>query len=117
MDLSRFLKEKPLPILVNRTAIFFFVMCLVTLFLYIVGTGQGFIDSTQLSLLKLYSILGIFLVVVSVCGIALDLERFLKIKKKRYLFRAGGYLLLVAFGVSTVLAVMFIITVSRGNGT
>jgi len=116
MDSSRFLRGKLIPILVNRTAVFFFLMCLVTLFLYGVGTQQGFIDSTQLSLLRLYIALGIFLTVDSAYGVALDLERLLKNKKTRYLFRAGGYFLLVLFGAATVAAVMFIITLSKGNG-
>ena len=115
MFFPRNLKEKLLPIMVNRTAVFFFLMCLLTLFLYVVGTVQDFIDSTQLALLRFYVVLGIFLTIASVYGIAVDLERFLKSKKHRYLLRAGGYLLLVIFGVATVLAVMFIITVSGGN--
>ena len=109
-------KENFLPVLVSRTVIFFFLMCLLTLFLYAVGTIQGFIDSTQLSLLRLYGVLGIFLTVTSVYGTILFLRRFFTIKKKRYLFRAGGYLFLTIFGVATVLTVMFIVTVSAGNG-
>ena len=115
MGFPRYLKEKLLPILVNRTVIFFFIMCLVTLFLYFTGTIQGFIDSTQLSLLRLSVILGIFLAITSVCGMLLALGRFFMIKKYRYLLRAGAYLLLVIFGVATVLSAMFIITVSGGN--
>ena len=115
MLFSRVLKEKLVRILVNRTAIFFFLMCLLVLFLYVIGTVQDFIDSTQISLLRLYVVLGIFLTIASVYGIAVDVERFLKMKKRRYLFRAGGYILLVIFGAATVLAVMFIITVSGGN--
>jgi hypothetical protein len=115
MVFSRYLKEKLLPILVSRTVIFFSFMCLLTLFLYAAGTTQEFVDSTQLSLLRLYTVLGIFLTVGSVCGMALDLKRLIKIKKIRYLMRAGGYLLLAVLGAATVLVVMFIITLSRGN--
>ena len=115
MIFSRNLKEKLLVILVNRTVLFLFLMCLLTLSLYVVGTVQGFIDSTQLALLRLYVVLGIFLAIISVFGMILALGRVLKTQKKRYLFRAGGYLFLVVFGMATVLAVMFIITVSGGN--
>ena len=110
------LKEKLLPILVSRTAIFFFIMCLLTLFLYAVGTVQGFIDTTQLALLRLYAILGTFLVSSSICGLILDFRRFLRAKRARYLVRAAGYFLLVLFGICTVLAVLFIVTLSGGNG-
>ena len=109
------LKEKLLPILVSRAVIFFFIMGLLTLFLYAIGTVQGFIDSTQLSLLRLYVILGIFLTIFSAAGIVVDLRRFLTAKKNRYLLRAVGYFFLAVFGISTVLAVMFIITISAGN--
>ena len=115
MNFSLKLKEKLLPILVNRTVIFFFFMCLMTLATYIVGTVQGFIDSTQLSLLRLYSTLGIFLVVTSAYGVFLGLGRFLSSRKTRYLVRAGGYILLVIYGTTSVLAVAFIITMTGGN--
>ena len=109
-------KEKLLPILVSRTVIFFFLMCIITIFLYLAGTIQGFIDSTQLFLLRLYTVLGIFLSVVSIVGMILNLQRLFRTKKTRYLLRAGVYILMVLFGAATVLAVMFIITVSEGTG-
>ena len=115
MKFSRIFRGKLLPILVNRTVIFFFFMCLLTMALYVVGTIQEFIDSTQLSLLKLYVILGIFLFVTSAYGVLLDLARFLNGRKTRYLVRAGGYAVMVIFGAVTVLAVIFIITLSGGN--
>jgi len=110
------LKEKLFPILVNRTVLFFFLMCLLTLFLYLAGTSQGFIDSTQLNLLKLYSILGIFLTFTSASGVVVDLSRMARTKKAGYLFRAGGYLFLMVFGTVTVLAAIAIIAISGGNG-
>ena len=115
MNFKRYRKERLLPILINRSAIFFFLMCLLTLFLYIAGTVQGFIDSTQLFLLRLYFVLGIFLTTVSLLGVLMDILRFVKRKKPRYLFRALGYLFLVLFGIITVLAVLFIIALSGGN--
>ena len=105
-------KEKIFPILVSRTMIFLFFMAILTLLLYTAGTVQEFIDSTQVSLLRFYSVLGIFLAIISLCGAILDLGRFLKIRKPRYLLRAGGYILLVIFSVTTVLAAVLIITLS-----
>ena len=109
------LKAKLLPILISRTVIFFFVLCLLTLFLYAAGTVQGFIDSTQLTLLSVYVVLGIFLTIASIGGVIVNLGRYFKNRKVRYIFRAGGYMLLMIFGVITVLAVLFIITVASGN--
>ena len=116
MGFSRFSKEKLLYTLVNRTVIFLFIMCLLIISLYTAGTIQGFIDSTQLFLLRLYEWLGIFLMATSFCGIILDIERCIKMKKSRYLLRAGGYLLLVIFSVVTVLAVVTIVALSIGSG-
>ena len=116
MNFSRFPKEKLLPILINRTAIFFFLMCLLTLSLYFAGTVQEFVDTTQFTLLTLYTVLGIFLSVTSASGATLDLGRFFKTKKTRYIIRAGGYVFLLVFGVLTVLLVVAIVAISGGGG-
>ena len=115
MNIPHNLRKKLLPILVNRSVTFLFIMCLLTLFLYTIGTNQGFVDATQFNLLKAYSVFAIFLVTMSICGIVLNVIRFSAQKKARYLLRAGAYLLLVIFGSATVLAIMFIFTISAGN--
>ncbi|MCL2234030.1 MAG: hypothetical protein FWB99_13260 [Treponema sp.] len=109
------LKEKLLPILANRTVFFFFGMCLLTIFLYAAGTVQGFVDATQFALLRLYVVLGIFLTATSGCAMFLSFGRLFTQKKARYLFRAGGYIILVVFGTGTVLVAMFILAMSEGN--
>ena len=114
MKFSQNLKERLLPIMVNRAAIFFFVMSILTMFLYAIGTNQGFVDSTQFGLLRLYAILAIFLTTTSICGLALNLLRFSVHKKIRFILRAGSYLFFIFFGTITVLAVMVIFTVSAG---
>ena len=103
-------------IIVNRSVIFFFIMCVFTLFLYAAGTVQGFIDSTQFSLLSFFVAMGIFLALASMLSVFLEIGLFIRIKKKRYLFRAGGYTLLVIAAVASILSVMFIGIVSRGSG-
>jgi len=116
VEFARFSKERLLPILINRTVLFFFVMSVLTLFLYAAGTVQEFTDATQFALLTLYSVLGIFLTITSISGIILDMTRFIGTKKSRYFFRAGGYLFLVIFGAVTVMAVMAIFALSGGEG-
>ena len=116
MNFPKYLKEKLFPILINRVAVFFFIMCLLTLFLYAIGTRQGFVDSTQFGLIRLYVVLGIFLVAISVCASVINIVRFVTAGKKvRYLLRAGAYLLLTVFGAVSVLVVLFILTLSKGN--
>ena len=113
---ARLSKEKFLYLLVNRLAIFFFLMCLLTLFLYTAGTIQDFTDTTQLFLLNLLFILGIFLTIASASGLLLDLIRYTQTRKTRYLIRAGGYVFLAVFGVVAVLAASAITAISVGNG-
>jgi len=115
MVFSQNFKEKLLLILVNRTVIFLFIMSLLTLFLHVIGTNQGFVDSTQLALLRFYSVLAIFLVTTSIFGIILNTMRYLSQKRLRYIFRAVSYFLLVIYGTITVLAVMFIFTLAAGT--
>ena len=116
MIFSRFSNDKLPYMLVNRSVIFLFSCCLLTLFLYAAGTVQTFMDSTQLFLLALYEVLGLLLFLGSAWGIVFDLYRFFKEKKQRYLLRAGGYLLLAAFSIVTVLMVMAITAFSGGMG-
>jgi len=115
MAFSENFKDKLLPILISRISIFLFLMCLLSLFLYAAGTVQGFIDTTQISLLSLYVVLGILLALTSISGVVISLIRFKKSRKIRYLFRTGGYMLLMIFGSATILAIMFIITLASGN--
>ena len=115
MNLYHDLKEKILPILINRTTIFLFIISIFTLFLYAAGTVQGFIDSTQNFLLSFYVVIGISLVFASIAGIAIDIGRLIKNRKARYLLRAGGYMFLMIFALVTVFAVMAIIAISEGN--
>ena len=116
MKFNRLSKERLFSLLVNRLVIFFFLMCVLTLFLFIAGTVQDFIDSTQLFLLNLYNVLGVLLIAASFLGMIFDLYRFAKTRKARYLPRAGGYILLAVFGIFTVLMASAITAISSGNG-
>ena len=116
MIFSRNLKEKLLPIIVSRIVIFFLLMSLLTLFLYAAGTGQGFTDTTQLALLKLYTVFGILLIVSSGYGIIVSIGRYIRFKRIKYFIATGTYLLFVILGGGTVVAALAIITLVSGNG-
>ena len=113
--LKKFPGMRILPAIVSRTVIFLFFMCLLTIFLYVAGTNQGFIDSTQFAFLNIYLVLGIFLTLSSLLGLFLNLEQFVRFRRLNNITRAGGYIILIIFGSVTVLAAMFIITMSSGN--
>ena len=109
------LNEKLLSILINRAALFFLLMSLITLFLYAVGTAQGFTDATQFALVQLYVAVGIFLGVVSFSGVFVQVWQFIRGKKSRHLFLAGGHIFLVAFAVATTFGALFILAIAEGN--
>ena len=115
MDFSQGLKDRILPVLINRATVFFVSMSVLTLFLYAIGTMQGFVDSTQFALLRFYSILAVFLITTAIFGLVLNVMRYIRQRKKRYIFRSIVYFFLALFGVATVLAVMFIFTMAEGN--
>jgi hypothetical protein len=103
------------PLLVNRTVLFFLVMCLISLFLYVIGTVQGFMDDTQLFLLRLGLGMSILLSLSSLYGLVLDLVLFFREKKARFICGAGIYAFLVFFGGIIAASAGFIIGASGGN--
>jgi hypothetical protein len=116
MRISRPEKKTVIEILVKRTVIFFLGMCFLTIFLYGVGTAQGFMDITQLLILRLIIIFGLFLGVGSVYGIFLTLWLSRKGLKIRYIGGIGGYLFLGLFGILAALIAVFIVVTAGGNG-
>ena len=115
MNFLKYRKEKLLPILVNRASIFFLLMCILTFSFYAAGNTQDFLDSTQLFLLRLYVILGTFLITSSFFGAILEIIRVFREKKIRYFLRASAYILMLIFGIISIMAVLFIIALSQGN--
>jgi hypothetical protein len=101
--------------LFKGAALFFFGLCLFSLFLYAAGTRQDFTDATQLLLLRLSRSLALALSVCSVWGIICCI--FLKFRDPRFrwVLRAGACLLLCAFGIAVNLLTAFIIAASEGN--
>jgi hypothetical protein len=95
--------------------LFFLVMCLITLFLYIIGTVQGFMDDTQLFLLRLGVALSILLALSALYGLALDLSLFFRRKRPRFIRGACLYALLGALGGIIAVSAGFIISASGGN--
>ncbi|MDR0313053.1 MAG: hypothetical protein LBI14_05605 [Treponema sp.] len=115
MKSIRQLKGKFPSIIVNRLAIFFFLICLLTGFLYALGTIQGFMDDTQSLLLRIAAIFGILLVISSVLGFFIDLGFLLVKKKLRYLGYMFFYCFLGIFGGIIASASYFVLVISAGN--
>jgi hypothetical protein len=115
MRISRPEKKAVIAILVKRTVSFFFGMCLLTLFFYGIGTTQGFMDITQLLLLRLSIVWGLFLGVGSLYGIILTLWLARKGWKFLYVRGLGAYMLLSLFGILVAAAAALIIVTAGGN--
>lgn len=116
MKFADHLKGKFFTILFNRISIFFFLLCLLSVFLYFLGTYQGFMDTTQVLLLRMTFVFGILLAVSSVFGFFVDLSFLIRKKKIRYLFSILLYFTLAGIGGSVAISAFFIIVVSAGNG-
>jgi hypothetical protein len=110
------LKGKLPTVIINRVVLFFFFVCLLTGFFYILGTVQGFMDDTLFLLLKIGAVFGILLTVSSVIGFFVDLMFLLVRKKIRYLGIMFFYCFLGVFGGTIVYASYFIMVISSGNG-
>ncbi|MDR1985758.1 MAG: hypothetical protein LBP88_02150 [Treponema sp.] len=108
-------EKKPiLLMLVKRTVLFFFGSGLLSLFLYGIGTNQGFMERTQFMLLRITVMAGLFIGVGSMYGIGLDLWLIFR-KKYRYLSGIGGYLCLGVFGIAIAGLASFILALTEGN--
>jgi hypothetical protein len=102
-------------ILANRLAVFFFLICLLTGFLYALGTIQGFMDDTQLFLLRIAAVFGTLLALSSVLGFFIDLGFLLVKRKIRYLGTLFFYCFLGIFGGIIASASYFVMVISAGN--
>jgi hypothetical protein len=111
-------KKRPVIVLwVKRTAIFFFSLSVLTVFLYAIGTAQEFMDRTQLLSLRLSVALGLCLAIDSLCGVVLNLWFFFQRREIRFLGNFGLYFVTGIFGSAMSTAAAFIIVASGGNGT
>jgi hypothetical protein len=115
LKIPKFPDNRLFSVLVNRTVIFFLAMCLISLFLYVTGTVQGFMDETQLFLLRLGVALSILLAFSSVYGLMLELILFFRKRRPRFIFGAGIYFLLGILGAAIAAAAGFILSASSGN--
>jgi hypothetical protein len=113
---SRPEKKPILALLVKRTVFFFFIMCVLTVFLYGIGTVREFMDTTQEVLLRLAAVFGFLLAVGAVYGIGVDLWFILYKGKYRFFLGVGGYAALGIFGILVAAAATFIVVISGGNG-
>jgi hypothetical protein len=115
MKFSRPRKKPIIALLVKRTVLFFFFSSIIIILLYVVGTIQGFMESTQLILLRVLAIMSIFLSIGALYGGLLDVG-FLFIKhRKQSFWGIISYLLMVLFGVTVSVIASFMLVLVGGN--
>lgn len=102
-------------VLLRAAILFFFGLCLFSLFLYAAGTRQGFTDETQMLLLGLSRFLGLCLSICSALGLVFCALLMMGGGRLRLIPRMGAYLLLGVFGMAVELAVSFILAAAGGT--
>jgi hypothetical protein len=113
--MSPLVKKSIFPVLLKCLVIWAFIMSILLLFFYAAGTRQGFTDRTQLRLLHLSLLTGVFLALVAVYGVLYNLYHLLKNKKFRSLFLTALCLLLGIYGAALAVFASFIRAAAGGN--
>jgi hypothetical protein len=114
MTISR--KGKPLILsLIDRTVIFGFGCCFLTVFLYLAGTRQGITDRTQLLTIRAGVVAGFFLAGFSLYGIAVRICCFIRRPSPAYLGGLAICLVSGGFGAAIAVAGTLIAVAVGGN--
>jgi hypothetical protein len=108
-------KKSIVAILVKRGVIFLGLMLMLTVFLYAVGTIQGFTDQTQALLLGLSLAEGLSLAAGSIYGIVFNVLFILRGGSYRLFWGTGAYIALGLFGVLITALSAFILALAGGN--
>jgi membrane-bound acyltransferase YfiQ involved in biofilm formation len=104
-----------IPLLIKGTVLFLFIMCILTVFFYAAGTRQDFTDRTQLMILRLSLLQGLFLGLGSAYGILYHGRFFFKKRIKSGLSALGAYLFSGSFGIGLAILSAFIIAAAEGS--
>ena len=116
MDFIRLPGPSLIPLLIRRGSLFLFMMDCFSLFLYALGIGQGFMDSTQAALLRLISGFGLALLIAAGYGIAAAFRFLFRRGRRRFFWGACWYVLLGGFGAITAAFALFILAAGGGSG-
>jgi hypothetical protein len=108
-------QDKPfIMILVKRAAILMLVICAVSIFYWIVGSSESFLDETQSMLLGFIRISSLALIAASAIGFLVAVGCAIA---RRYRLGAGGlagYTLAAAFGAVALTLAQGVSILSRG---
>jgi hypothetical protein len=94
---------------------FFFFSSLMIILLYVVGTIQEFMESTQLILLRFLMVMSIFLSIGALYGGLLDTGFFFAKRRKHFLWGIVLYFFMIIFGISISIVASFLLVLVGGN--
>jgi hypothetical protein len=108
--------DKPLVLLLVRRGVFFLgTLCFLSGFLYALGTRQGFMDRTQILLLRLLAVLGMLLVTGTVFGIIVQVVFMILQKRPVFFGNLVWFLFFGLLGLIAALGAAFILILAGGN--
>jgi hypothetical protein len=106
---------KPLAlIIVKRTAIFLLVICVVSLFYWIVGSVSSFLDTTQAMLLDLMRLSSLGLLIAAGIGIILSLALAVLRRHSFRILGILGYLACAGLGAAALAIAQSVSILARG---
>ena len=100
--------------LTSRGTIFYILVTLSVFLLYIFGSKQQFLDSSQRFILQWCSINAIVLALLSIFGIFLGILLFFIYFKPRYILSVLGYIITLILSIVIFLTVYAVIYLSSG---
>ena len=100
----------------TRNSIFLlFLMCMLFLLFYLIGNFQGFIDRSQLIILRVLTATSICLCIMSLIGFVLEIIfLFMKDKKSRHFLTMFFYLFTFVTGFALIIFSMVIRKIAAG---
>ena len=93
-----------LPDVINKITLFMFLMSLLVFLTFMAGNVQGFIDSTQILLLKLFRVTALIFIVTGVYNLLIDIVvimRNRRVYSLRVVFTVIGEVLIIVFFIGT----------------
>jgi hypothetical protein len=108
-------QDKPfIMILVKRAAILMLVICSVSIFYWIIGSGASFLDATQAMLLGIMRISSLALIAASGLGLIVAIASALARRFRLGAAGLAGYALAAAFGAFALLLAQGVSVLSQG---
>jgi hypothetical protein len=112
---SRPVKKPLILLLVKRGLFFLSILCFLGFFLYVLGTRQGFMDRTQLFLLRFQTVMGTLLAAGTALGVLIQVFFVFLYKKPVFTGDLAWYFFFGLLGILAALGAAFILVLAGGS--